>query len=90
MRFHAYNVPSFCMLPSVYLSVCFVHESVRASVQLEIHSPENTNKITDVLAFTCTTFHFISYFTASLYDRKYGLFVYGSGEINKLTHSWNS
>ena len=58
-----------CFRLSTYLFF-FVHESVRASVQLEIHSPENTNKITDVLAFTCTTFHFISNFTASLYDRK--------------------
>ena len=40
--------------PSVYLSVCFVHVSVCASVQLEIHSPENANKITDVRALTCT------------------------------------
>ena len=28
-------------------------------MQLEIHSPEKTNKITDVRALTCTTFHFI-------------------------------
>ena len=28
-------------------------------MQREIHSPENTNKITDVRALTCTTFHFI-------------------------------
>ena len=28
-------------------------------MQLEIHSPENMNKITDVWALTCTTFHFI-------------------------------
>ena len=27
--------------------------------QLEIHSSENTNKITDVPALTCTTFHLI-------------------------------
>ena len=27
--------------------------------QLVIHSPENTNKITDVWVLTCTTFHFI-------------------------------
>ena len=33
--------------------------SVCASVQLETHSPENTNKITDVRAHTCTTFHFL-------------------------------
>ena len=28
-------------------------------MQLEIHSPENTKKITDVQALTCTTFHFV-------------------------------
>ena len=28
-------------------------------MQLEMHSAENTNKITDVRALTCTTFHFI-------------------------------
>ena len=28
-------------------------------MQLEIHSAENTNKITDVRALTCTTIHFI-------------------------------
>ena len=28
-------------------------------MQLEIHSHENTNKITDVPGLTCTTFHFI-------------------------------
>ena len=28
-------------------------------MQLEIHSLENRNKITDVRALTCTTFHFI-------------------------------
>ena len=71
-------------------SVCFVHVFVCASVQLETHSPENTNKITDVRALTCTTFHFIFNFTASLYDGKICLFSYGSGEINKQTHSWNS
>ena len=31
-----------------------------------------------------------STFTASLYDGKICLFSYGSGEINKHTHSWNS
>ena len=51
--------------------------SVCASVQLEIHSPENTNKITDVRALTCI--HFIVYlsFTASLYDGKYACFHMG-------------
>ena len=29
------------------------------SVQLEIHSPENMNKITDVRALTCTTFYIL-------------------------------
>ena len=58
--FHAYQVPSFCLLPSVYLSVCFVHVSVCESVQLEIHSPENTNMITDVGAPVT--------FTASIYE----------------------
>ena len=49
------QVPSFCLLCFVYVSVC-------ASVYLEIHSPKNTNKITDVRALTCTTFHFIFIF----------------------------
>ena len=42
-----------------YLSVCFVHASVCTSVKLEIHSPGNTNKMTDVRAHTCTAFYFI-------------------------------
>ena len=33
--FHAYQLISFCLLPSVYLSVCFVHVTVCASVQLK-------------------------------------------------------
>ena len=57
--FLAYQVPSFCLLLSVYLTVCFVHVSVCASVQLEMYRPKNTNKTTDVWALTCTTFHFI-------------------------------
>ena len=40
----------------VYQFVSFVHVSVRASVQLEMHSPGNTNTITDVRALKCTTF----------------------------------
>ena len=44
LRFYAYQVPSFGLLSSVYLSVCFVHVSVFVRVQLEIHSPENTKK----------------------------------------------
>ena len=49
--------------------------SVCASEQLEIHSPENTNKIPEVRTLTCTI-HFILYltFTASLYDGKIRLF----------------
>ena len=67
-------MPSFCLLPSGYLIVCFVHVSVCASVQLEMHRPENTSKIAGVRALTCTTFHFIFNFTASLYDEKYACF----------------
>ena len=64
----------------------FVHVSVSASVQLEMHRTENTNKITDVRELTSTTFHFIfNFYASSVYDGKYG-----SGEINKQTHSWNS
>ena len=59
LRFSCLPSTSFCLLPSVYLTVCFVHVSVCASVQLEMHSPENTNKITDVGALTCTTFHLL-------------------------------
>ena len=52
---------SIIILPaSVWLPNCmFVDVSVCASVQLEMHRPENTNKITDVRALTCTTFHLI-------------------------------
>ena len=41
------------------LSVCFAHCSVCVSVQLEIHSPANMNKMTDVRKHTCTAFYFI-------------------------------
>ena len=51
--FHAYQVPSFGLLPSGCLIVCFVHVSVCASAQLEMHKPENTNTIADVRAFMC-------------------------------------
>ena len=68
-----YQILSFCLLPSAYLSVSFVNVSVCASVQLEILSPENMNKTTDVRALGCTTFHFMF----SLHQ------AYGSGEINK-------
>ena len=70
---------------SAYLSVCFVYVSVCANVQLKIHSPENTNKITGVRTLACSTFHLT--FTATIYDRKKCLLslhqAYGSGEINK-------
>ena len=39
-----------------------------------MHIPENMNKITDVRALTCTTFHLYLTFTASLYDGKYACF----------------
>ena len=48
-----------------------------SSVCLEMHMPENTNKITDVRALTCTTFHYFLTFTASLYDGKYACFHIG-------------
>ena len=38
----------------LHLSVCFVHVSVCELVQLEMHSPGNTNKITDVRPLTCS------------------------------------
>ena len=60
--------------------------SVCASVKLEIHRPENTNKITDVRALTCTTFHLI-FFTASLYDGTYACFhIRVVRSINILIH----
>ena len=61
--------------------------SVCASVQLEMHRPENANKITDVRALTCTTFHLYLTFTASLYDGKYACFHMGVGRsISRLIH----
>ena len=57
--------------------------SVWVSVQLEMHRPENTNKITDVRALTWTTFHLYLTFTASLYDGKIQFLSYGSDDINK-------
>ena len=50
-----------------YLSVCFVHASVCASVQLEIHSPGNTSKMTVVRALTCTAFYYIFKLLPSFY-----------------------
>ena len=61
--------------------------SVCASVQLEIHRPENTNKITDVRHLH--ELHFILYliFTASLYDGKYACFHMGVvRSISRLIH----
>ena len=62
--------------------------SVCVSVQLEMHRPENMNKITDVQALTCsTTFHFIFFVTASLYDGKYACFHMGVvRSISRLIH----
>ena len=61
--------------------------SVCASVQLEMHMLENTNKITDVRALTCTTFTLYLTFTASLYDGKYACFHIGVvRSISRLIH----
>ena len=79
-----------CFCVSTYLYV-FVHVSVCASLQLEIHSPENT--IRSQMYGHLHVLHFILFltFTASLYNVKINiLFSYGSGEINKQTYSWNS
>ena len=58
---HVSCLPSTIILPAsvCLLSVCFVYVSVCVSVQLEIHSPENTNMITVERTLTCTTFYFI-------------------------------
>ena len=53
--FSAYQTLSFCLLPSVYLSVYFVHVSVCASAQLDLHSHWSRNKITDGRASTINT-----------------------------------
>ena len=76
----------FCLLPSGYLIVCFVHVPVCASVQLEMHRPENTNKISDVGHLH--VLHFILYLTfTSLYDGKYACFHMGVvRSISTLTH----
>ena len=50
-----------------YLSECFVHVSVYASVQQEIQCPGNTNKITDLRALTCIAFYFIFKLLTLLY-----------------------
>ena len=64
--------------------------SVCASVQLEMHRPENTNKITDVgHLHVLHVLHFILYltFTASLYDGKYARFHMGVvRSISRLVH----
>ena len=76
------------MLPFGYLIVCFVHVSVCASVQLEMHRPENTNKIKDVWALTCTLFHFIFYFYCFFILWKICMFSYERGvrTISRLIH----
>ena len=51
-------LPASVCIPT-YLYVLFVYVSVCASVQLEIHSLENTNKITDARELACSTFRFI-------------------------------
>ena len=64
--------------------------SVCASVQLEMHMPENTNKITDVRHLH--VLHFILYlsFTASLYDGKYACFHMGVVRSISRLIEWNS
>ena len=45
-----------------YLSECFVHAAVCASVQLEIHIPGNTNKIIDVRGtYICYIFLYLNF-----------------------------
>ena len=91
--FDAYQVHvlSFCLLPSLYLhvSIVFVDVSVCARVELEIDIPGNTYKLISVYGHLL---HFI--LPVSLYDRKICLLslhqAYGSVEINKQNHSWNS
>ena len=68
----------------------FVRVSVCAIVRLEMHRPENTNNIKDVRELTCTTFLFIFNFYCFFIGWKICMFSYGSGEIDKQTHSWNS
>ena len=73
--------------PSVYLIVCFDHVSVCARDKLEMHRPENTNKITD--ARHLHVLHFILYlaFAATLYDGKYACFHMGVvRSISRLVH----
>ena len=61
--------------------------SVCASVQLEMHRPENTNKFTDVWAIKCTAFHLNLTFTASLNDGTYACFHMGVvRSISRLIH----
>ena len=50
-------LPSTIILSATHLYVLFMR--LYASVQLEIRSPGNTNKMTDVRALTCTAFYFI-------------------------------
>ena len=82
--FHTYQVPSFCLLPSGYLIVIFVHVSVCASVQLELYRPENTKR--PQMYRHLHVLHFILYltFTASLYDGNYACFH--MGVVSRLIH----
>ena len=63
-------------LPSGYLIVCFVHVSVCASVQLEIHRPEI--RIRSQIYSRLHVLHLILYllFTASLYDGNMHVFIW--------------
>ena len=77
-----------CFRLSTYLYVLSMCVYVRAYNKK--YSPENTNKITQMYGHLQVNFILYLTFTASLYDGKICLFSYGSGEINKQTHSWNS
>ena len=63
----------------------FVHVSVCASVQLEMHRPEITNKMYGHLHVLHCILYLI--FTASLYDGKYACFHTGVvRSIRRLIH----
>ena len=70
-----------------YLNVCFVHVSVCASVQLEMHRPGK--RIRSQMYRHSHVLHFILFltFTASLYDGKYACFYMGVvRSITRLIH----
>ena len=90
----------FLRLPTKYYHfVCFrlstyLYALFMCLYRQEIHSPGNMNK--SQLYGHLHGLHFIVNlnFSCTLYDRKMCLLslhqAYGSGEINKQTHSWKS